>query len=109
MREYKDPRGGLTIEKSEPVKSAEKKASRTRRKENTAKSVNADMILDTAYSYQNANFVNNPKGDGSECVFCGEKTSYANRHVCATCWKMYNEEIFNGLKNATEDVEIRIE
>lgn len=110
MRQYKDPRGGLTIDKTESVQRDEKKENRTRRKEVSNKDVGADVLIDTLCSYQQAIFTNNPtENGGSECLLCGKKTSYDNRHVCSDCWKIYKDEIVTGLKDALSDTDIRIE
>ncbi len=110
MRRYSDKRGGLVVEKTDSTPTAQKTANKVHRSfENSNSLVDAGLMMDTMASYQMAIFTNNPtENGGSECVFCGEKTSYDNRHVCVECWKKYKEDIIEGIKGAISDVQISI-
>lgn len=110
MARYKDPRGGLTVDKENTQRRNEKKESATMKQGKSNVYISAEKMMDTLYSYQQGQFTNNPtENGGSECVFCGEKTSYDNRHVCAECWKKYGKDIVDGIKNSVQDVDIHIE
>lgn len=107
MRRYIDRKGGLTVEKTEAKDQVQvfKEPNQPINKD-----VPAGMMLDTMVSYQLPMFTSNPNANGgSECVFCGTKTSYDNRHVCVECWKKYKDEIALGIREAISDVDIHIE
>lgn len=117
MRKYTDKRGGLEIEKYESneivpdttKKSARRKSTVAKTETVEPKPITAKDIVETAESYQLPMFTHNPTvNGGSQCVFCGEKTSYDNRHVCIACWKKYKDELFDGIKQAVSDVDINI-
>lgn len=117
MRKYVDKRGHLEIEKYEPNEIVPGVTQKTARRKTTAaktetvepKPITAKDIVETAESYQLPMFTHNSsENGGSQCVFCGEKTSYDNRHVCIACWKKYKDELFEGIKQAVADVDINI-
>lgn len=109
---YIDQKGGMTIEKEDSVSTSKKNARKSRKQEvlQEQKNVPASLMIDTAYSYQQAQFTMNPsENGGAECLFCGNKTAYDNRHVCADCWKLYKNDIFESLKTALADFDVSIQ
>jgi hypothetical protein len=112
MRKYTDPKGGLEITKAEaPVATETATVSKKAAKAKAAAQpveFSAEKVVETAESYQLPMFTANPAGE-CECFFCGKKTSYANRWVCVDCWKLYNKELMEGIKNAVSDVTVTVE
>lgn len=109
---YTDKNGGMTIEKEDSVSTSKKSARKARKQEvsQEPKNVPASLMIDTAYSYQQPAFTKNPdENGGSECLFCGTKTAYDNRHVCVECWKQYKNDIFESLKTALADFDVSIQ
>lgn len=118
MRTYTDKRGGLKVDKYESNETLpdDVKKSVPRRKKavysekSDAKKITAQQIVETAESYQIPQFTHNlAVNGGSECVFCGVKTAFDNRHVCIECWKKYKDDLFEGIKQIVSDVDISIE
>lgn len=110
---YIDQKGGMMIEKEDSVGTSKKTARKAARKQAVVqepKSVPASLMIDTAYSYQQPAFTKNPdENGGAECLFCGVKTAYDNRHVCVECWKQYKNDIFESLKTALADFDMSIQ
>lgn len=117
MRTYTDKRGGLKIDKYDSNEVAPNSTNKQTRRKKSVETVNtepnkipAKEIVETAESYQLPQFTHNhATNGGSECVFCGKKTAFDNRHVCVDCWQKYKDELFEGIKQAVSDVDISIE
>lgn len=108
MRRYKDPKGGLEIDMQESTQSQRYSKRRESQANNVQQNIPCDKVVETAWSYQLPMFGGSPSG-GQECLICGTKTSYDNRWICVECWKKYNKDFEDGIKNAVSDVEIQIQ
>lgn len=106
MKRYTDKRGGLIVEKTEPIDKISVEKRSVIKKEAT---ISASDTIDTLQSYQTGNFSVLDSSEKGICVFCGNQTSFKNRHVCIDCWKENKNEIIDGLKTAVKDVELKID
>lgn len=107
MRRFVDSNGGLEIEKHDSIE-VEKEEPVVYSVDKPFK-ISGEKAIETAYSYQLPMFSENKsENGGSQCVACGKKTSYDNRHVCVDCWKKYSNEIFDTMKNQLSKTEISI-
>lgn len=106
MRKFVDPNGGLEVEKYE---SKEVHAVKSIGIEKANKKLPMKDMVETLDSYQLPMFTENKseKG-GSECLICGKKTSYDNRHICVNCWSKYNKKIIEKIKEEVIVSEIEI-
>lgn len=113
MIRYKDPKGGLEIEKYDSTEkpSTQAKKKMTQKVKPVAETkLSGKDIVDTMQSYQLPTLtVNSTENGGANCLICGAKTAFDNRHICLVCWKKYKEDMFDALKQAVEDVDISIE
>ena len=100
---FKTTDGSVKVEKNRT--NTNKKKEEPARK----KTLKADEIIETAFSYQNSNFVSLEPGKGNDCAICGKHIAYNNRTICADCWEKNWRKILNELKKGAETNIIEIE
>lgn len=105
MSRYVDRRGGLTVEKTDPVKTTENASV----SKNKVSIVSGEEAVETIQSYQASMFANTDSSAKGVCKICGISTAYKNRHICVECWKKHKNEIIQGIKTAVNDVEFKIQ
>lgn len=105
MRKYVDSSGGLSIEKKDNDLGVEMPKTKSMLKTN----IDAQKLVDTMQSYQLPTLSKTPnENGGNDCEICGSHIDYDNRYICFECWKKYNEDFFNGIKQKLKNVEIKI-